>query len=203
MKIKFLFLFGAMLILSVSCSADKEKKDFATTETGNKTEAKTLGQETTTTAAADERGYILNVGDIAPDFTLKTTTGETLKLSDKRGKIIMLQFTASWCTVCRKEMPFIERDIWQKHKDNPNFILYGIDRDEPLETVQEFIKQTGITYPMALDPGGDVFALYAERNAGITRNIIIDKNGKIVMLTRLYDEKEFSEMCKMIDELVK
>ena len=45
----------------------------------------------------------------------------------------MLQFTASWCGVCRKEMPFIEKDIWQKHKDNEAFALYGVDRDEPLD----------------------------------------------------------------------
>ena len=47
----------------------------------------------------------------------------------------MLQFTASWCGVCRKEMPFIEKDIWQKHKSDPDFMLMGIDRDEPLNKV--------------------------------------------------------------------
>jgi peroxiredoxin len=151
---------------------------------------------------ADERGYIVKVGDMAPDFTLQLTNGETFKLSDMRGKTLMLQFTASWCGVCRKEMPFIERDIWQKHKDNPNFRLLGIDRDEPLDKVQEFIKQTAVTYPVALDPGGDVFALYAERKAGITRNVIINAEGRIVMLTRLYKEDEFAEMCKLINEML-
>jgi peroxiredoxin len=150
----------------------------------------------------DERGYIVRVGDMAPDFTLQTTNGETVKLSDMRGKVIMLQFTASWCSVCRKEMPFIESEIWQKHKDNPDFCLLGIDRDEPLEKVLGFMKQTGITYPVAPDPGGDVFALYAERKAGITRNVIIDPSRRIVMLTRLYNEEEFSKMCKVIDELL-
>ena len=52
----------------------------------------------------------------------------------------MLQFTASWCGVCRKEMPFIEKDIWLKHKSNPDFMLIGIDRDEPLEKVIAFGK---------------------------------------------------------------
>ena len=115
----------------------------------------------------------------------------------------MLQFTASWCGVCRKEMPFIERDIWQKHKDNSSFALYGIDRDEPLKRVQAFAKQTGVTYPLGLDPGANIFALYAERNAGITRNVLIGKDGKIVMMTRLYNEEEFSSLCKKIDELLK
>ena len=100
-------------------------------------------------------------------------------------------------------MPFIEKDIWQKHKDNASFSLYGVDRDEPLEKVKAFAKQTKVTYPLGLDPGADIFAKYAVRNAGITRNVLIDKTGKIVMMTRLYNEEEFSALCKKIDELLK
>ena len=137
----------------------------------------------------DERGYIVKVGDMAPDFKIKLTDGKTVQLSDLKGKIVMLQFTASWCGVCRKEMPFIESDIWQKHKNNPQFALLAIDRDEPLKTVIDFAKSTGITYPIGLDKGADIFALYAFREAGITRNVIIDKSGKIVMLTRLTTKK--------------
>lgn len=162
-----------------------------------------LGFSLTSSTVEDERGYIVKVGDEAPDFTVQTTTGKTFKLSEMRGKIVMLQFTASWCVVCRKEMPFIESDIWKKYKNNPKFCLMGIDRDEPLEKVVEFGKKTGISYPMALDPGADVFALYADREAGITRNVIIDGEGRIVMLTRLYDEKEFKAMCEKIDALLK
>ena len=83
----------------------------------------------------DAAGYIVKVGDTAPDFEMKLTDGRKVKLSELKGKVVMLQFTASWCGVCRKEMPFIEKDIWQKHKDNASFALYGIDRDEPLERV--------------------------------------------------------------------
>ena len=152
--------------------------------------------------AADDRGYLVKTGDAAPDFSMKLTDGKTVKLSDLKGKIVMLQFTASWCGVCRKEMPFIERDIWQKHKGNPNFALLAIDRDEPLETVLKFVKSTQISYPIGLDPRADIFALYAERNAGITRNVIIDKTGKIVLLTRLYNEEEFAQMTEKIDNLL-
>ena len=150
----------------------------------------------------DSVGYIVRVGDVAPEMELELTDGQKVKLSDLRGKVVMLQFTASWCGVCRKEMPFIESDIWQKHKANPNFALYGIDRDEPVETVKDFAEKTGVTYPLALDPGADHFAKYAERKAGITRNVLIDKEGKIVMLTRLFNEEEFSSLCKKIDEML-
>lgn len=157
----------------------------------------------TNAQTTDDRGYLVKVGDLAPDFSIKLTTGKTVQLEELRGKIVMLQFTASWCGVCRKEMPFIESDIWQKHKSNPNFTLIAIDRDEPLETVLKFAESTKITYPIGLDPAANIFALYAQREAGITRNVIIDKTGKIVMLTRLYNEAEFNEMKIKIEELLK
>jgi Peroxiredoxin len=146
--------------------------------------------------------YKVKVGDIAPDFEMSLPDGEKVKLSSLRGKVVMLQFTASWCGVCRKEMPHIENEIWQKHKDSPDFALYGIDREEPAETVLKFIKATGVSYPIGLDPDAEIFGLYAEKSAGITRNIIIDKDGKIVMLTRLFKMEEFNEMVSLIDSLL-
>lgn len=195
------FLLSAIVLL-LSCGGNKEKGETTIAETKS-AEAQAETETVKDATVANDRGYIVKVGDMAPDFELQTIAGKTVKLSDLRGKIVMLQFTASWCGVCRKEMPFIESEIWQKHKSNPNFALVGIDRDEPLEKVQEFAKQTGVTYPIALDPGGDVFALYAERKAGITRNVIIDKDGKIIMLTRLFNEEEFAEMCTKIENALR
>lgn len=152
---------------------------------------------------ADSTGYIVRVGEIAPDFTITLTDSKQVTLSSLRGKVVMLQFTASWCGVCRKEMPFIEKDIWLKHKDNADFALIGIDRDEPLEKVLAFAKSTGVTYPLGLDPGADIFAKYALRDAGITRNVLIDREGKIVKLTRLYNEEEFASLVQQINEMLK
>ena len=152
---------------------------------------------------ADSTGYIVKVGEMAPDFTVTLTDGKQVNLSTLRGKVVMLQFTASWCGVCRKEMPFIEKGIWLKHKDNPNFALIGIDRDEPLDKVLAFAKATGVTYPLGLDPGADIFAKYALRDSGITRNVLIDRDGKIVKLTRLYNEEEFTSLVQKIDEMLK
>ena len=147
------------------------------------------------------RGFIVNIGDSAPDFSMKLTTGETLQLSELKGSIVILQFTASWCSVCRLEMPHLEEDIWKKYKEK-NVVLIGIDRDEPLETVINFKKQMKITYPLALDPGAEIFSLYAEKNSGVTRNIVIDQSGKIVFLTRLFEENEYKQMLKIIEDLV-
>jgi peroxiredoxin len=147
-------------------------------------------------------GYIVKIGQQVPDFTLNTIDGKSIKMSELKGTVVMLQFTASWCSVCRKEMPHIEADIWKKYKDNKNFALYGIDLDEPLEKVQEFAKQIPVTYPLALDPKGEIFYRFAEPKAGVTRNVIVDKTGKIVYMTRLYKEEEFEEMKKVIGSLL-
>ena len=154
-------------------------------------------------AQEDDRGYIVKVGDKAPDITITYTDGSQKKLSDFRGKIVMLQFTASWCGVCRKEMPFIEKDIWLKHKDNPNFALIGIDLKESKEQTEKFAKDLRITYPLTLDPEGKSFYSFAAQGAGVTRNIIIDKKGKIIFMTRLYDPEEFTEMVGIIGSLLK
>ncbi len=149
----------------------------------------------------EERGYIVKVGDMAPDFTTTLDNGKIFKLSDYRGKVVMLQFTASWCGVCRTEMPFIEKEIWQQHKDK-SFVLIGVDRDEPIEKLNALSKATGISYPLALDPNGDIFALYALKKSGITRNVIVDRDGKIVYLTRLFNREEFNDMKIKIEVLL-
>ena len=192
---KKLMMFAALLVAFASCQSNGKKSEEAVVE--NKVAIVEAG-----THEPDSVGYIVRVGDIAPELEMELTDGQKVKLSSLRGKVVMLQFTASWCGVCRKEMPFIEKDIWQKHKENNNFALYGVDRDEPLETVKAFAEKTGVTYPLALDPGADHFVKYADRKAGITRNVLIDKSGKIVMLTRLYNEEEFASLCKKIDELL-
>ena len=149
----------------------------------------------------DSRGYIINIGDIAPNFTMEYTTGEKITLADLRGKVVVLQFTASWCSVCRKEMPHLEKDVWQQFKEK-GLVLVGIDRDEPIETVIQFQKDMGTTYPLALDPGAEIFGLFADKNSGVTRNVVIDQQGKIVFLTRLFEEKEYNQMIEVIKSLL-
>jgi len=144
-----------------------------------------------------DNGYLVKVGDIAPDFTINEAGGKSYKLSDLRGKVVMLQFTASWCSVCRTEMPYIENEIWNPKKDDA-LIVIGIDRDEPLDKVLKFQQDMKISYPLALDPGADIFGLFAQKEAGVTRNVIVDRSGKIIFLTRLFDKPEFDSMKKAI-----
>ncbi len=149
----------------------------------------------------ENRGYHVTVGDSVPGFRLILDNGDTLSMSALKGKVVVLQFTASWCSVCRKEMPHLESEVWQRFKNN-DFLLIGVDYKEPLDKVIAFKNQMKITYPMALDPDADVFALFAYKNSGVTRNVVIDKTGHIAYLTRLYDRKEFEGMIRKIDNLL-
>lgn len=147
-------------------------------------------------------GYIVQPGENVPAFSMKLADGTRVSSQDWKGKVVMLQFTASWCGVCRREMPHIEQEIWQQHKDNPNFVLIGVDRDEPLAVVKRYASDMKITYPLALDPGAGIFSKFAEKDAGVTRNVIIGKDGKIAFMTRLYKTDEFNQMKNVIDSLL-
>lgn len=193
MKFKFAISVVAVLAAMTTVSCGNNKNSSAKSEDKSAEAAATAVQ-------ADERGYIVKVGDQVPDFDLQMLDGTTLNIKELQGKVVMLQFTASWCSVCRKEMPHIESEIWQKLKDNPEFALYGIDLKETPEVTADFAKAIPVTYPLTLDPEGERFALFCDKGAGVTRNIILDRTGKIIMLTRLYDEAEFASMVKLINE---
>jgi peroxiredoxin len=144
-----------------------------------------------------QNDYLVKTGDMAPEFTINEAGGKSYRLSDLRGKVVMLQFTASWCGVCRTEMPFIEKEIWVPGRSK-GLVVIGIDRDEPSDKVLGFKKEMSITYPLALDPGAEIFGIFALKSSGVTRNVVIDRTGNIIFLTRLYDRVEFDKMKKAI-----
>lgn len=151
---------------------------------------------------ADERGYIVRVGDAVPDFELVALNGDTLSRTSLLGTTYVLQFTASWCGVCRKEMPHLEEEVW-KAFGGPAFTLIGVDLDEPADKVQTFAQQMGITYPIAPDPEGELFYRIAGPKSGVTRNIVVNPEGTIVFLTRLFEAEEFEEMKRVIAQTVR
>lgn len=160
-----------------------------------------------TSYSQDNRGYIVSLNEQAPNFMLPLNEHELFELEQYKGKVIMIQFTASWCSVCMKEMPFIEKEIWQKHQENNEFILLGLAKDtkqrpQNEEQIEFMINRTGVSYPIVRDINSKIFNLFAEEKAGVTRNIIIDKNGNIAFMTRLFERGEFNEMKKVINELL-
>ena len=149
----------------------------------------------------ENRGYRVKVGDPVPPLTLQMINGEIWTNKDFIDKTVVIQFTGSWCSVCKKEMPELESRVWQNYKEK-DFLLIGIDIKDTRDRMISFIEKTGVTYPIAWDPEAEIFDLFTLKGAGVTRNIVINKKGEIVFLTRLFEEKEFQAMIDKIDELV-
>ena len=124
------------------------------------------------------------------DFTLTDLNGKSWTLQDLKGKVVLLNFWATWCPPCRKEMPDLEA-LYQRF-GSQGLVIFGID-DEDAPTVQPFITQHGITYPVLLDPGRKVNTLF--QVDGIPKTFVYGRDGKLVtesidMRTR----KQFLEM---------
>lgn len=140
------------------------------------------------------------VGQDVPAFTVKTLDGQTIDITKMKGKVILLNFFATWCAPCMLEMPHVEKDIWQKLK-NENFIVLAVGREHSAEELIKFNKEKGFTFSIAPDPKRSVYSLFAKEL--IPRNYVIDKKGKIAFQGTGYEEKEFKSMIEKIQKLLK
>jgi peroxiredoxin/outer membrane lipoprotein-sorting protein len=132
-------------------------------------------------------------GQPAPEFSLQSLDGKIYNLSDLKGKVVLIDFWATWCGPCREELPSIEK--LHKEFSDKGLVVLGIN-DEDKEKVQQFVNQQKLTFPTLLDSGGAVARTY-KVNA-IPRVILIDKDGKIVKdITGYYPENE-----KILRELI-
>jgi thiol-disulfide isomerase/thioredoxin len=114
------------------------------------------------------------VGASAPEFELQTLTGSRLRLSDMKGKVVLLNFWATWCAPCQQEMPLLQSRASRYPAD---LVLLGIDFNENPSVVQDFVTNLNITFPILLDPGSKVQDLYRVR--GYPTTLILDGQGII------------------------
>ncbi len=118
--------------------------------------------------------YAPEKGQPAPDFVLENLDGEQVALEDLRGKVVLLNFWATWCGPCRVEMPTLE----SRHQKYPEHLaVIGVDFDEPKENVAAFVEEFGLTFPILLDPGATVQDAYRIR--GYPTSVFLDKDGTV------------------------
>src|SRR5919197_6235623 len=116
-----------------------------------------------------------DVGQLAPDFTLETASGGTIRLSDLRGKVVLLNFWATWCEPCRVEMPEIE-GTYRAHQAG-GFEVVAVNLQESADEVRPFMKELGLTFPAALDRDGAVSRLYRAR--ALPSSLLVDRQGPV------------------------
>ena len=126
--------------------------------------------------ALDDRRPI--VGQPAPDFALRQVDGSVVRLSELRGSVVFINFWATWCRPCKKELPEIQRIYDEKRQ--AGLVVLAIDEQEPADDAQRYWDDGGYTMPLLLDRGGSVFEQY--RLQGLPDSVFIDREGRITSI---------------------
>jgi peroxiredoxin len=150
-------------------------------------------------AQSDTTTYT-RVGDAAPVFSCNTIDGKVFDISKLHGKIVLINFFATWCPPCNKELPVLQKNIWDKYKNNKDFTLLILGREHTEKEVKDFVSKKGFTMPFAPDPKREIYKLYASQT--IPRNVIVGKDGKIIFQSIGYTEEEFVKIEKILADLL-
>jgi peroxiredoxin len=152
-------------------------------------------------AQAPDATTLTKIGDTAPEFTFNTAKDKTANLKDYRGKIVLLNFWATWCPPCRAELPRVQKEIWEKYKNNPKFALFAFAREEGWAKVLPFQEQNKYTFAMLPDEKREIFKLYATQS--IPRNVMLDEKGRIIYQSIGYSPQEFQKLLDLLDARLK
>jgi peroxiredoxin len=144
---------------------------------------------------------LVKLNQQVPEFSFTNKEGKTIKLTDYKGKVILINFFATWCGPCMKEMPFIQKDLWEKLKNNDKFIILSFGRDHSQEEVNKFIEAKKFTFPIFADKGKLIYNLFATKY--IPRNYLIDSNGTVIYASTGFTTDDFTKLVNQIDVLLK
>ena len=148
------------------------------------------------TAQADiEATTLIHAGDVAPEFTVEMLDGSRITLSDLRGKVVLINFWATWCPPCRQEMSHLQKDVIDRFAGK-DVVVLPISRGEKRKTVENFLDKMGYTFPVGLDGDQSIYKKYASNY--IPRSVVVGKDGKVVYVGVGYDE----EIAKAIDNAI-
>ena len=160
-----------------------------------------IGLTISAKAQVQDASTLTKLGDIAPGFSFSLSKEKTAELKDYRGKIILLNFWATWCPPCRAELPRVQKEIWEKYKDNPKFAMFAFAREEGWEKVLPFKEQNKYTFSLLPDLNRSIFKLYATQS--IPRNVLIDETGHIIYQSIGYSPQEFEKLLALLDAKLK
>ena len=132
------------------------------------------------------------VNSRAPEFTLQDLSGKPVSLSDFKGKVVFIDFWASWCPPCRELMPKLQ-EFYQSNKDT--VIIVGISGDNTLDAAKSFVTKNNITFPIVFDETKEVFRKY--QIAGIPAAVVINTKGEIVQQGH-FSIEELQEIVKSV-----
>jgi peroxiredoxin len=144
-----------------------------------------------------DSGTLVSTGMQVPVFKYEYEKGKIASIADSKGKIVLINFFATWCGPCKMELPKIQSEIWEKHKDSPKFVMLTFGREHSWKEVDKFRSDNKFPFTMFPDPKRAVYGQFAKQL--IPRSFLLDENGKIIYLSEGYEEKHFEELVKLID----
>jgi len=140
---------------------------------------------------------LTRVGDKVPSFSVITTEGKQISTINTEGKVLVLNFFATWCGPCMKELPHFESEVRRQFKDK-RLVAICIGREHSLEELKQFEKEKGFELPMAPEPQRNIYKKFATRY--IPRNYVVGKDGRIKYQSIGYGEEEFGRMIDVIQK---
>jgi peroxiredoxin len=135
----------------------------------------------------------------AEDFSLPALNGGSFHLAEQRGKVVLVNFWATWCPPCLEEMPAMER-LWRRHKD-AGFVLVAVSVDTDPKKVAPFVSQHGLTFPVALDTSMKVANAYGVR--ALPSSFIVGKDGRLTALALGPREWDSSASHRLVEAMVR
>lgn len=149
---------------------------------------------------AQEENTFVKEGQKAPDFSISLENGQTKSLSDLEGKVVWINFFATWCPPCRKELPHLQEAVYEAFQNRNDFELLVIGREHNWEEINKFKADNNYKLPFYPDPEREIFSKYAKQT--IPRNFVIDKDGKIVVSSIGYNEEDFEKIINKVENLL-
>jgi peroxiredoxin len=133
----------------------------------------------------------------APDFVLDSNTGKPIKLSGYKGKVVMINFWATWCGPCRDEWPLLESIYKQYQKQD--FVLLGVNVEPDSKPAEDWLKATPVSFPILFDTKSEVSKMYEV--SGMPSTIIVDRKGNVRVIHHGYkpgDENEYQDSIRKL-----
>ncbi|WFA08256.1 TlpA disulfide reductase family protein [Tissierella sp. Yu-01] len=199
MKYKILALLMAVIVLLVGCSTGNisESEQPEVIESEDSGEEQVSKEEVVVEAPVDEpveeTSTEIAKDKPAPDFTLMNLSGEEVSLSDYRGKIVLINFWATWCTFCDMEMP----DLQRLDDENDDLVVLAVDVMEDKETVEKYINEGGYSFEVVLDEKGDVTKTYLV--SGFPTSYFVDPDG--ILLGGVPGMMTYDQMNQILDDI--
>lgn len=140
-----------------------------------------------------------NTSGPAPDFTLKSRSGENIKLSELRGQVVMINFWASWCGPCRQEMPILDQ-LYQRYEPM-GFTLLGVNVEEDSAAAEKVLREIPVSFPVLYDSKNQVSENYQVR--AMPSTFLIDRDGKVRYLHKGYKPGYEEDYQQQVRELIR